>query len=302
MAKPKIYTDDELNGLLDELVRGQFLDLPSIKRLSMVLPGDHDSIHLGRGQEFFDIRPYQPFEDRLSDIDIALSRRLGKLMSRIFFEEKELNVFLIADTSEQMIWGGKKTGKLTLLLKSAALIGLAVLQRMNALGSACPGFIQSFRQSRHDCGELLAFLRLVNKKSGKFSSGEIWKEFPSIIRLIKEPSIIIIFSDFFVEKFLLETVLSNLYIHDIIPVVIHSRHEHVLPLIAEGSFIDFSRKTEYSVDSDLAMAKQLFKEKIHDYEAKLRTIFLRFGVTNFIHVSDPETIFEDIFLGQHSFI
>lgn len=291
--------DEELRALLKDLVEGQFLDLSMVRKLSTILPGEHDSVRLGRGQEFYDVHPYQPLEDPISAVDIALSRHLGKLMSRIFFEEKELHVFFLFDTSKQMLWGGKKAGKLPLMLKSAALIGFAVLQKMNALGGACPGLNQSFYEPQHRRGELINLLKTVLKNTGIFSTEEIWGRMPGIVRMIKQPSLLVIFSDFFVEESLLKSVLRNSCAHEIIPVITHSHYEHALPLFNDGSFTDFSGDVKHQIEANSPLVRRLFEKKIRDYENKLRAVFMKFGIANFIHVSNPETLFDDIFFKKN---
>lgn len=288
----------DIEGLLETLQREHFLDVPLVRKLDTLLPGEHRSVRLGRGQEFYDIRSYRRFQDPFSSIDIALSRRLRKLVSRLYLQEKELEVFLLVDASEQMCWGGREGNKLSLLLKSVALIGYAVLHSANALGSVCIGFPESSRRPRHNRSELLHLLHSIVEIAGLTTSVAAWERFPYIVQAIRKPALLIIFSDFFFDEGLLGAALREAAVHEILPVVVHSPHEHELPIFLGESYSDMALDEEWSTNPTNPLTQAHFRELVKQYEQQLEELFVRNGVTQLVHVSNPETVFEDIFFNH----
>ena len=283
---------------MDEVVQQGFLDFSRIVQTATLLPGDHQSVHLGRGSEFYDVRPYRPMEDPLFAIDVVLSRRLNRLMSKVFLEETELHCACIVDASDQMIWGGSASQKFSLLLKSVALIGAAVLGRGNALSGICPNIPASFRRAFHDRATLLDFLWVLCEHAGMQSSQESWRAFPDAVRLIGKPSVVVVFSDFFVDIRLMERMFQSMAAHELVPVIVHSPYEHRIPKTGITSFADLSSGEECRLDPSSPRTQTLFAEAVEEYERELAAFFLRRGIVQNIHVGDPGNIFSDIFCGR----
>ena len=79
------------------------LDLTIARRVEGLLPGDHRSSLLGRGSELAQIRPYEPVEDDVRQIDWNVTARTGTPHVRIHLAERALVTWLVLDTSPSMI-------------------------------------------------------------------------------------------------------------------------------------------------------------------------------------------------------
>ena len=75
------------------------LDLTIARRVEGLLPGDHRSSLLGRGSELAQIRPYEPVEDDVRQIDWNVTARTGTPHVRIHLAERALVTWLVLDTS-----------------------------------------------------------------------------------------------------------------------------------------------------------------------------------------------------------
>ncbi|MGF1684018.1 DUF58 domain-containing protein [Photobacterium minamisatsumaniensis] len=75
------------------------------------LNGQHQSRRKGRGMNFSEVRPYQAGDD-VRSIDWRVTARTGKTHTKLFDEEREQPVMLLADISASMNFGSQ------LLLKS----------------------------------------------------------------------------------------------------------------------------------------------------------------------------------------
>lgn len=77
------------------------LDLPTVRRASGLLDGQHRSIFTGHGQDFDDMVEYHPGDD-VKDIDWKASARTGHPVIRRFVHESNLAMVLAVDTGRSM--------------------------------------------------------------------------------------------------------------------------------------------------------------------------------------------------------
>ena len=69
------------------------------------MPGIHRSLRQGRGNEFFQYRPYDPGED-LKVVDWKVYAKREELVAKTFQEDTNFNLFLVLDTSASMGYQG----------------------------------------------------------------------------------------------------------------------------------------------------------------------------------------------------
>ena len=110
------------------------LDLTIARRVEGLLPGDHRSSLLGRGSELAQIRPYEPVEDDVRQIDWNVTARTGTPHVRIHLAERALVTWLVLDTSPSMTFGTAERRKADVAEGAALAIGYAATRRGNRLG------------------------------------------------------------------------------------------------------------------------------------------------------------------------
>ena len=72
------------------------------------MPGIHRSLRQGRGNEFFQYRPYDPGED-MKVVDWKVFAKREELVAKTFQEDTNFNLFLVLDTSASMGYKGEKS-------------------------------------------------------------------------------------------------------------------------------------------------------------------------------------------------
>ena len=110
------------------------LDLTIARRVEGLLPGDHRSSLLGRGSELAQIRPYEPVEDDVRQIDWNVTARTGTPHVRIHLAERALVTWLVLDTSPSMTFGTAERRKADVAEGASLAIGYAATRRGNRLG------------------------------------------------------------------------------------------------------------------------------------------------------------------------
>lgn len=111
----------ELNELLALRGVARRLRLSSRRPARALHAGGHRSIQRGRGLEFQEVRPYVAGDDPRS-IDWRVTARRGRPHTKLFREERERPVWLLADLHAGMFFGTRKQLKSAAVLRAAALL------------------------------------------------------------------------------------------------------------------------------------------------------------------------------------
>lgn len=71
------------------------------------MPGIHRSLRQGRGNEFFQYRPYEPGED-MKAVDWKVFAKRDELVAKTFQEDTNFSLYLVLDASASMGYQGKR--------------------------------------------------------------------------------------------------------------------------------------------------------------------------------------------------
>lgn len=85
------------------------------------LLGAHSSAQRGRGLEFQEVRPYVAGDDP-RNIDWRVTARRGRPHTKLFHEERERPVWLLADLQPGLFFGTRRQLKSALVVRTAALL------------------------------------------------------------------------------------------------------------------------------------------------------------------------------------
>lgn len=124
----------DLAELLGFQLPARSLDLRAHRPALAHLQGARRSAQRGRGLEFDEVRPYAPGDDA-HRIDWRVTARRGKAHTKLFREERERPVWLVADLHANLFFGSRRQLKSALLLRAAALLGWAAIHGGDRLGA-----------------------------------------------------------------------------------------------------------------------------------------------------------------------
>lgn len=109
------------------------LDLDPKQQIQSKLAGSYLARSKGRGMEFDEVRHYQIGDD-VRTIDWRVTARTGKVHTKLFREEKERPVFVLADLSQSMQFGSVLLTKAVQTAHLAALLGWHARERGDKFG------------------------------------------------------------------------------------------------------------------------------------------------------------------------
>ena len=165
------------------------------------LYGGHRSAQRGRGLEFEEVRPYATGDDARS-IDWRVTARRGKPHTKLFREERERPVWLVADLHPGLFFGSRRQFKSALLLQAAALLAwVAALggDRVGAVitsGSAAPHILPP---RTREAGVLPILQTLVDcqpRAPGVPAPASLSSALTTLRPLLQPGSLVLVLSDF----------------------------------------------------------------------------------------------------------
>jgi uncharacterized protein (DUF58 family) len=208
---------------LDELValRGAAhgLSLHAHRPVLARLQGSHRSAARGRGLEFEEVRLYAPGDD-VRTIDWRVTARRGRPHTKLFREERERPVWLLADLHPGLYFGSRRQLKSALLVRAAAMLGwVAALggDRLGALIAQPDGAPRIFPPRGREAGVLPVLEALVEaqpRAPGAPAPGSLGAALTSLRPLLQPGSLVLVLSDFSSLDGVAESALAGASLHN----------------------------------------------------------------------------------------
>ncbi len=179
------------------------------------LQGAHRSAQRGRGLEFEEVRLYAPGDDA-RNIDWRVTARRGRVHTKLFREERERPVWLVADLHPGLFFGSRRQLKSALLLRAAALLGWVAALSGDRLGAS----IATGDHEPHvhaprarQAGILPVLETLVEVQPRRPAAGAtsaLADALRSLRPLIQPGSLVLVLGDFCVVDSEIETLLAGI--------------------------------------------------------------------------------------------
>ncbi|TCV89495.1 DUF58 domain-containing protein [Sulfurirhabdus autotrophica] len=184
-----------------------------------MLHGGHRSAQRGRGLDFEEVRRYAPGDDART-IDWRVTARRGQLYTKLFREERERPVWLVADLHSGLFFGSRYQLKSALLLRTASMLAwVAALggDRLGALITNNQSLPQIFPPRAREAGVLPVLEALVEaqpKMPGAPDEKGLNLALASLRPLLQPGSLVMILSDFSGLNDLTEASLAGIAFHN----------------------------------------------------------------------------------------
>ena len=183
--------------------RSKQLQLAALSIAQGMQAGNFRSHFRGRGIEFDALREYEAGDD-IRSIDWNLMARSGKTFVKLYREERDLRLFLIADVSTSMAAGCTTQSPQEKLLEAAALITFAAEHLHSYTGLlAFDGKVArvfQLRRGREPSLHILSALERIAVSGSKSKGTALTPALEAAAKLLRQRALVIILSDFKVEN------------------------------------------------------------------------------------------------------
>ena len=246
------------------------LEIKSKKLTSDLFTGEYHSAFKGKGMSFKEVREYAAGDD-IRFIDWNVSARFGHPFSKIFEEERELTVMLLADISASSMFGTVHARKKDIATEIAAVLSFSAVNNGDKIGvifysDRVEGYIPPKKGKEH----ALFIVRNLLSKEPKGKGTAVTTALRYFNNVTRQKSIAFILSDFLDGGYEDPLRIAGKK-HDVIGLKLYDRMDMKLPNIGMIQVEDAEDKSTKWVDTSSEFVRYSFEQeffRVTDYSTQ----------------------------------
>ncbi len=258
--------------------------------LSRIIRGNWKTLFKGQGMEFAGFRKYTP-EDDASDIDWKASLKSDETLVREYEEYKTLNVYIVLDVSDTMLFSSTEKLKAEYGAELAYALAEAIQQTGEAVGMSMvtDRFVVNFPP---ETGTQLTvrYKRELRNKENYGGKSDIKQILKLINTTVAEPALIIFISDFIgLEEGwgrYLDIIAQSM---DIMGIMIRDPRDTRFPSVS-GQFVLEHPSKEESILVDTKRVSEAYEQRVKEEEEKIAAAFRKTN-SGFVKISTGEDMY-----------
>jgi uncharacterized protein (DUF58 family) len=199
------------------------------RRLSdHIFGGEYHSTFKGRGMTFSEVRQYQ-FGDDVRNIDWNVTARYNEPYIKVFEEERELTMMLMADVSGSKLFGTQNQFKDEIVTEISATLAFSATQNNDKIGLILfSDQIELYIPPKKGRSHVLRIIRELLEFKPKSKNTNIAEAFKFLSNVMKKKAIVFVLSDFIADDYK-QTLKIAAGRHDITGIRVYDRHEEAIP-------------------------------------------------------------------------
>ena len=201
------------------------------RRLSdHIFGGEYHSTFKGRGMTFSEVRQYQ-FGDDVRNIDWNVTARTNEPHVKVFEEERELTMMLMADVSGSKLFGTQNQFKDEIVTEIAATLAFSATQNNDKIGLILfSDEIELFIPPKKGRSHVLRIIRELLEFKPKSKKTNISEAIKFLSNVMKKKAIVFMLSEFVADDYN-QTLKIAAGKHDITGIRVFDKHEAEIPNI-----------------------------------------------------------------------
>jgi uncharacterized protein (DUF58 family) len=221
----------------DLLKKVRLIELKTRGLSNHIFSGEYHSAFKGRGMAFSEVREYVP-GDEVRTIDWNVTARSGRPHIKVFDEERELTVMLMADVSGSGEFGTEAQLKRELITEACATIAFSAIQNNDKVGLILfTDRIELFIPPKKGRGHILRIVRELLEFRPTHKGTDVAGALKYMSNVIKKRSIAFLISDLMAEGYEDALKIANRK-HDLVVLRTTDPRELELPAMGLVQFLD----------------------------------------------------------------
>lgn len=251
------------------------IDIKSKWLANHVFAGDYRSAFKGMGMRFKEVREYQPGDEERF-IDWNVTARMGNYFTKLFEEERELPVYILADISTSMYFGSAE-GKRELLARLCADISHSAYTNNDKTGLLLfGGKVEKYIRPQRKPGHVEFLVKELYAAISDTSGTGLGKALEFLYNIAKHRSIVFILSDFTTGNYEKELgVLARK--HDVIGLKVFDHYDNQLPLAGWLQVRDFETGRTRVLNTQNARVRKEYEQQFKQITEKTFSAFKKAG-------------------------
>ncbi|UAB81996.1 DUF58 domain-containing protein [Marixanthomonas sp. SCSIO 43207] len=199
------------------------------RRLSdHVFGGEYHSTFKGRGMTFSEVRQYQ-FGDDVRSIDWNVTARYNEPFVKVFEEERELTLMLVADISGSEFFGTDSQFKNEIITEIAATLAFSALQNNDKIGLILfSDEIELFIPPKKGKSHVLRIIRELLEFQPSSKKTNLSQALKYLTNVMKKKAIVFVLSDFIADEYK-DTLKIVAKKHDVTGIRVYDKREEEIP-------------------------------------------------------------------------
>jgi len=208
------------------------------RRLSdAIFGGEYHSAFKGRGMTFSEVRQYQ-FGDDVRNIDWNVTARYSEPYIKVFEEERELTLMLVADVSGSTLFGTQQQLKREVITEICATLAFSALQNNDKVGLLLfSDQVELFVPPKKGKSHILRIIRELLEYKPSSKKTNIAGALEYMAGVVKKKAIVFVLSDFISDDYQRSLQIVGRK-HDLTGVRLYDQREQEMPNIGMVQFID----------------------------------------------------------------
>jgi uncharacterized protein (DUF58 family) len=242
-----------------------------------IFSGEYHSAFKGRGMTFSEVREYAP-GDEVRTIDWNVTARFGHPFVKVFEEERELTVMLVADVSGSGEFGTTTQLKRELITEACATIAFSAIKNNDKVGLILfTDTVEKFIPPKKGRSHILRLVRELLEFRPKNRGTDITAALRYLNSVIKKRSITFLMSDMLDEDYEPALKIANRR-HDLVVLRTTDPREGELPNMGLVQFVDPETGDARWVNTGSRAIRNAFRAAALKHQNRTREILRRSGV------------------------
>ena len=254
-----------------------------------IFSGQYHSAFKGRGMAFSENREYAP-GDEIRAINWNVTARMGTPYLKVFEEERELTVFIIADVSGSIDVGTKGATKRDRITELAAVLGFSALGNNDKVGAILfSDRIEQFIPPKKGRSHVLRIIRELLEIQPKGRGTDISGALEQFLSAMKKRTVAFMLSDFMGDDY--ENLLKRAgKKHDFVALQIEDPIDTDIPNVGFLPIIDPETSEEAFLFTQSKKKRARYKAEELRRKDTLEKMFSKSGVDHTVIRTDRDIV------------
>lgn len=244
-----------------------------------IFSGEYHSAFKGRGMTFSEVREYTP-GDEVRTIDWNVTARFGHPFVKVFEEERELTVMLVADVSGSEDFGTTGLLKRELITEVCATLAFSAIKNNDKVGLILfSDRVEKFIPPKKGRSHILRLIRELLEFRAEQRSTDITAALKYLNSVLKKRCITFLVSDMMDAGYEDAMKIANRR-HDLVVLRTSDPREGEMPNIGLVRFEDPETSMQRWVDTGSKAIRNAYRAAALKHQTRTRDILRRSGVDN----------------------
>ncbi len=253
------------------------IEIKTRRLVEEVFSGEYHSVFKGTGMEFREVREYVPGDD-VRTIDWNVTARTGQPFVKLFEEERELTVMLVADMSRSGWFGSGERTKVEVAAELCGVLAFSAIANKDKVGLLLfSDRVEKFIPPAKGKSHVLRCIRELLTYEPEGHGTDLNEPLRLLGSVLKRKATVFLVSDFWTGDFSTSlSVLSRR--HDVVAVRIRDPRETSLPAVGLVRWVDAETGQEILIDTSATSTDRRLAARAGSHDRAMEKMWASRGV------------------------